>query len=274
MAILAMDTATDTLAVAVGVAGETVASAAVRVARGHSRLLQPTAARLLADAGLTVNDLTGICVGIGPGSYTGVRLAVSTAKAMAVTLQVPLLTVSTLLAIAEAAALPVRGRSAIVLPLLYARRQRAYGALYTVRERAEAGAEAGEDADAGVGRDGAWQTREAVQVCPLVDWRETWQQASASGGWAQRIVVHDFAAQMNVASAAQAFETAADAVVDLRAIASQLGPALIRLCQRGQADEIVGDAIHQVAPDYALPVEAEVRLAERSEPHGNLPGTS
>ncbi|OFW81201.1 MAG: tRNA (adenosine(37)-N6)-threonylcarbamoyltransferase complex dimerization subunit type 1 TsaB, partial [Alicyclobacillus sp. RIFOXYA1_FULL_53_8] len=134
MAVLVLDTATETLAVAVGDNHALLGSAAYRVARGHSVLLQPVVAEVMAHAGIKMDALQTIAVGIGPGSYTGVRIGVSTAKAMASVLGVDLVTVPTLFTLAEAAAPTPAPASAdgssVVLAMLYARRQRAFGAVY------------------------------------------------------------------------------------------------------------------------------------------------
>ncbi len=129
MAVLTLDTATNVAAVAVGAGATPLASMASMVPRGHSRVLQPAIAAVLETASLQPTQLTQIVVGIGPGSYTGVRLGVATAKAMASALTIPLVSVSTLLGMAESA-VPYEAGGVIALPLLYARRKRAYGALY------------------------------------------------------------------------------------------------------------------------------------------------
>lgn len=89
---------------AVGVAVDgTVRSAPLDEARRHARDLAATAGRLLADAGLKPTDLTGVMVGVGPGSYTGLRVGVMSAKAMAYAVGCPLVAVPTFHAIARQA---------------------------------------------------------------------------------------------------------------------------------------------------------------------------
>lgn len=262
-----MDTATDTLAVAIGVGRDTLASASLRVPRSHSRLLQPTIAKLLTGTGMEPSDLTGLCVGVGPGSYTGVRIAVSTAKAMAAVLGIPLYTVSTLAAIADAAAVAEAGPVA-VLPLLYARRERAFGAVYT---RPGAGG-TGVDGAQGNGRLRAWHRELAPQVKPLAKW------ADVAGSFREKnrrvVAVHDLGGQKPQVQAQLADTLAtllaqADASADLTDVAPGIGPALLRLAAAGVAEMVSTDAVHAVSPDYALAVEAEVKLAERSDPNGN-----
>lgn len=274
MAVLALDTATDTLAVAIGNAGEVIASACVRVPRGHSRLLQPTAAKLLTAAGLTPGELTGVCVGIGPGSYTGVRMAVSTAKAMASALGVPLYTASTLAAVSEAVCATTEAASVTVVPLLYARRQRAFGAVYSraaAHQSVFAQADGPVVAQAG-GPVQTWVVDTAPQVRSLSEWAAV--VADGSKATTRRVVVHDFFSmrpqvQDELAPVLETLVAHADAVLSLRDVSSGLAPALLRLVAMGAVDMYVKDEIHAVAPNYALAVEAEVKLAERSDPHGN-----
>lgn len=77
--LLAFDTSTP----AVTVALSTGAAETVVAANRHGELLAPTIERVLADAGVTVADLTGVVVGLGPGPFTGLRVGVVTARALA-----------------------------------------------------------------------------------------------------------------------------------------------------------------------------------------------
>lgn len=63
--------------------GAVVRTVALDPARRHNRDLAPAVAGLLADAGLTPKDVTGVMVGVGPGSYTGLRVGIMSAKAFA-----------------------------------------------------------------------------------------------------------------------------------------------------------------------------------------------
>jgi len=102
--ILAFDTATDVATVAFVRDGEVLGerlSRAARVLRDVEDLLQ--------EAGLERTDVEGIAVGTGPGSYTGLRMGLVTARTLAVALDVPVAGVSTLDALAAGApgAVPV-----------------------------------------------------------------------------------------------------------------------------------------------------------------------
>ncbi len=82
-----------------GVAG----AVALDAARRHARDLTPAVAGLLADAALKPADLTGVVVSVGPGSYTGLRVGVTAAKALAYATDCALVPVPTFLAIAARA---------------------------------------------------------------------------------------------------------------------------------------------------------------------------
>jgi tRNA threonylcarbamoyladenosine biosynthesis protein TsaB len=126
MPYLAMDTATGTLTVAVGEAGVLLGEATTNLKRNHSNRLMPLIDALLSDIGIQPEDLKGIIVGHGPGSYTGVRIGVTTAKMMAWALNIPLLGVSSL----DGLAGNFRTSEGIVCPMFDARRKQVYTALY------------------------------------------------------------------------------------------------------------------------------------------------
>lgn len=102
---------------------------------GHSATLLRDVENLLQEAGWDYNDLDFIAAGVGPGSFTGVRVSVSTAKGLAFTLKKPVIAVCTLDAIA--AIMPVEMPVAVMID---AGRQRVYAANYpegTIARKAE-----------------------------------------------------------------------------------------------------------------------------------------
>lgn len=100
--ILAFDTATPAVTVALH-DGATVLAARTEVdARRHGELLAPGIARVLADAGRTRTDLTDIAVGVGPGPFTGLRVGLVTAHALGDALGLPVHGVCTLDVLAAA----------------------------------------------------------------------------------------------------------------------------------------------------------------------------
>lgn len=88
MLLLVLDTATPTLVVGLADrsahgAVEVLAERAVRSGNRHAELLTPAIAGVLDDAGRTVGDLDAVVTGLGPGPYTGLRVGVATAAALA-----------------------------------------------------------------------------------------------------------------------------------------------------------------------------------------------
>jgi tRNA threonylcarbamoyladenosine biosynthesis protein TsaB len=81
--LLAIDTATDGVAVAVHDGAQVLASARAGDARSHNEVLVPTIGRVLDEAGRDRTDVTDIAVGVGPGPYTGLRVGIVTAKTLA-----------------------------------------------------------------------------------------------------------------------------------------------------------------------------------------------
>lgn len=102
--VVAFDTATDALAIALarkeGESLELVAAVDFYARRAALSNLLPALGDLLAGEGLVSRDIDSLVVGLGPGSFTGVRIGVATAKGLAHGLGVPLFGVSTLEAVA------------------------------------------------------------------------------------------------------------------------------------------------------------------------------
>lgn len=100
--LLAFDTSTPAVTVALHDGIQVVAARTVVDARRHGELLAPGIAHVLADAGTSASDLTGIAVGVGPGPFTGLRIGLMTARAMGDALRIPITGVCTLDVIAAA----------------------------------------------------------------------------------------------------------------------------------------------------------------------------
>jgi len=103
MKLLAFETATEACSVALSVDGE-IRERFEIAPKQHTQLALPWAEQLLAEAGIKKNQLDAIAVGIGPGAFTGVRLAVALVQGIALALDKPVLPVSTLAALAMQAA--------------------------------------------------------------------------------------------------------------------------------------------------------------------------
>ena len=96
----------------------------------HSRTLLPMAEDMLKNADLRVQDVDLLAVAHGPGSFTGVRIGVSTVKGLAWAAEKPCVGVSTL----EAMAWHGLAAGGLVCPVMDARRQQVYNALFEIRE--------------------------------------------------------------------------------------------------------------------------------------------
>lgn len=241
MAVLVMDTATSVLAAAIGTEHELLASTSTLIPRGHSRLLQPVLSDLLLRAGQKPGDVELIAVGVGPGSYTGVRMGVSTGKAMAQALGIPIVAVSSVFTMAEAVA-PQVCSHAVVIPLLYARRERAFGAIYRKQQ-------------------GVWETVSPVAVKPVSEWMVEVSTYLHQNESARSYCIHDFVERYGVLETLSTVEFTASG--HLSHYAGNLGPALYRHALAMRSAAVDGEKLHDVVPDYALMVEAEVKLAER-----------
>jgi tRNA threonylcarbamoyl adenosine modification protein YeaZ len=101
--LLALDTATPAVTVALHDGRDVVASFRQVDARRHGELLLPAVDRVLADAGVKLDAVTGIVVGMGPGPYTGLRVGLMTADTFGLALGIPVHGICTLDGLAYAA---------------------------------------------------------------------------------------------------------------------------------------------------------------------------
>jgi tRNA threonylcarbamoyl adenosine modification protein YeaZ len=123
--LLALDTATPLGTVAIGRAGDLIAEVTMGVHTRHAESLLPAIDFAVRCAGLERNDIAGIVVGSGPGSFTGVRIAGATAKGLAHALGLPLYAFSSLTMVAAGA-----GASGSVCALFDARRGEVYASCH------------------------------------------------------------------------------------------------------------------------------------------------
>ncbi|MDY6269714.1 MAG: tRNA (adenosine(37)-N6)-threonylcarbamoyltransferase complex dimerization subunit type 1 TsaB [Selenomonadaceae bacterium] len=100
MPILSLDTSTQVSSVAVLKEGRLAAEITMQARLTHSETLLPHVAQALGMAGVKKEELTGIAVSIGPGSFTGLRIGLAAAKAMSYALQIPIVGVPSLEALA------------------------------------------------------------------------------------------------------------------------------------------------------------------------------
>jgi tRNA threonylcarbamoyladenosine biosynthesis protein TsaB len=134
--ILLLETATEICSVAIAKGGKTILAMETADGYNHSEKLTVFIGEVMKASGIQMKELDAVCVCRGPGSYTGLRIGVSAAKGICYALDIPLLSVGTLDAmahhIAENAAKYGLDPSAdfFLCPMLDARRMEVYTALY------------------------------------------------------------------------------------------------------------------------------------------------
>jgi len=126
--IIAFDTATPAVTVAVHDGSRVIARQSAVDARRHGELLAPAIAAVLAAAEVSLADLTAVAVGVGPGPYTGLRAGLVTAQVLGSTLGLPVHGVCTLDIIAAEARRAAAGSEFLVAT--DARRREVYWARY------------------------------------------------------------------------------------------------------------------------------------------------
>ncbi|MFC3578297.1 tRNA (adenosine(37)-N6)-threonylcarbamoyltransferase complex dimerization subunit type 1 TsaB [Streptomyces yaanensis] len=107
MLLLALDTATPAVSVALHDGTSVIASSSQVDARRHGELLLPAVDRVLAEAGTRLDAVTAVVVGVGPGPYTGLRVGLMTADTFGLALGVPVHGLCTLDGLAYASDLDV-----------------------------------------------------------------------------------------------------------------------------------------------------------------------
>lgn len=128
--ILLIETSTDTCSVALSSEKGILSAREALRTRDHASVLLPFVDEILCEAGMKTTDIEAVAISCGPGSYTGLRIGLSTAKGICFALGVPLIAIPTLKAMA--AGMLERGIAANTLlsPMLDARRMEVYTALF------------------------------------------------------------------------------------------------------------------------------------------------
>jgi len=124
--ILVIDTATKIELIAV-TDGKRCSSSAEPVRDSHSKTIFNNIGNRLEEIGLKINDITLIGVGLGPGSFTGIRIAVSTARMISQILKTPLVGIKTQIIYAASV---MAGKDDNILVAFDAKKNRVFGALY------------------------------------------------------------------------------------------------------------------------------------------------
>jgi tRNA threonylcarbamoyladenosine biosynthesis protein TsaB len=124
--LLALDTSTSQVSVAIGAGGAVLGSVQLTGGRRHAEQLAPAIDYVRRECGVELVDLAAVAVGTGPGLFTGLRVGVTTAKVMAQALRLPVVGVRCL----DLVAYPLRHTERTVVAVLDARRHEVFAARY------------------------------------------------------------------------------------------------------------------------------------------------
>ena len=126
--ILNIETATKNCSVALAKEGKTIICKEIaEEGYSHAERLHVFIEAIIKEAGIALKDLSAIAVSQGPGSYTGLRIGVSAAKGLCYALDIPLIAVDTLQALAS----QVTVSSGLIIPMIDARRMEVYSAIFS-----------------------------------------------------------------------------------------------------------------------------------------------
>ena len=131
--ILNIDTATEKASICLSKGDEIIHTLYNEEQKDHAGWIQPAIQQLMKEASYTLKDVKAVAVTEGPGSYTGLRIGLSTAKGLCFALQVPLITENTLRVMAMAAKekwLLGSDESILLCPMIDARRMEVFTAVY------------------------------------------------------------------------------------------------------------------------------------------------
>ena len=125
--ILNIETATKNCSVALAKDGITILCKEIaEQGYSHAEKLHVFIEEILKETGVAFQDLKAIAVSQGPGSYTGLRIGVSTAKGLCYALEIPLIAIDTL----EVVARQVQVENGVIIPMIDARRMEVYSAVF------------------------------------------------------------------------------------------------------------------------------------------------
>lgn len=124
MKILAIDTSSKFLSIALGDGKDTIKEENYLLDRRHSSLLIPKIKEMLDGSGLSINKINTFVCGLGPGSFTGLRIGVSAVKGLGLALKKPCIGIASIDAIA------LNADSGMIVPIIDAKRENVYSAIY------------------------------------------------------------------------------------------------------------------------------------------------
>ncbi len=128
--ILLIDTATKICSVSIAQEGKVIATREDIEGFNHASKLTLLIQEVCAEANLILANIHAVAVSIGPGSYTGLRIGLSTAKGICYAIDKPLIVIDTLEALFSASRLSTNFENALFVPMIDARRMEVYTAFY------------------------------------------------------------------------------------------------------------------------------------------------
>ncbi|HIW33374.1 MAG TPA: tRNA (adenosine(37)-N6)-threonylcarbamoyltransferase complex dimerization subunit type 1 TsaB [Candidatus Paenibacillus intestinavium] len=260
--LLAIDTSTATMAGAILQQGKVIAEVQTEAERNHSLHIMTNIESMLKEASMSVRDITAFVTGIGPGSYTGVRIAVTAAKTLAWSTGKPVIGVSSLEALAYGALLQVEEQGqerlqhdkAVIIPLMDARR----GQVYTAAFQADSA--------------GKWDRLHNDHIVLMNDWCQLLQEQLLH--YAQEDVtelwfvgdaqLHEEAIErLTIIANQQSLTVRSLSTAMYGEAIAQLGAA--KLLEMTEAELTV---VHDLVPNYAQLTEAEVKQNAKEREEG------
>ena len=130
--ILLIDTSQEIGTVAIESDGKVLFSEENKIAKEHAAWLHSAIGRILNEAKMALRELEAIAVVAGPGSYTGLRVAMAAAKGFCYALKIPLITQNTLRVMAGSMKETAINNGALICPMIDARRDEVFTALFTL----------------------------------------------------------------------------------------------------------------------------------------------
>lgn len=128
--ILSLETSTQVCSVGVSLKGVPLATLEKHDKNSHASALLPLIHSLIEKTGLNKNQLDAVCVSKGPGSYTGLRIGVSTAKGLCYALNIPFIAIDSLTGLASGVNRQLFPSESIIVPMIDARRMEVYSAVF------------------------------------------------------------------------------------------------------------------------------------------------
>lgn len=126
MLILGIETATEQVGVSIGGHEGVIATFEVARGRRHAEILTPAVEFVCRQAGVELDEIGCVAVDVGPGLFTGMRVGLSAAKALALGLRIPMIGISSL----DLLAFPCRHTDRVVVPVIDARKSEVFWAMY------------------------------------------------------------------------------------------------------------------------------------------------